>query len=395
MLAYTGTDTVLQNYVQLYNNLIKGFSTIPVASPTKYLGFRAIVTQLIKIIDFSKAKDGCDFHLMSDFPEISDQYKNSYILVKQNLRYIKSDGTYDTVKIDDFDKFSKMLKDINKDNAKKIHLSTEQVHQLITSNGSHTPNDNSWYTENKQNILDEFDEIINKGEDLNFTLTPADEDNYDNLLRETRYARYMAKDIKKGVSLTLLATVNLVFHPQKTYDKFKLACSNPGEVGKAMYTEATQHPWRFCSSFLTSAGINWGIGKAVGNISIPFGRGNPAPPTFPDMSTSFNEIGRQVPRYVTPDQIANLPKLVPPTSISLAPVAQTAVLGNQVVNTDKEKFMVEEEKETKIEFGDVELSIQEKEYLILINKALDNCDKPLDDRRKEFMENVSRVANSM
>jgi hypothetical protein len=77
---------------------------------------------------------------MSIFPENLEQYKNSYMWIEatKELRYIKYDGTYETVKIDNLNKFLKTLESINKKKANKIHLSQKQANELITSNEGHT-----------------------------------------------------------------------------------------------------------------------------------------------------------------------------------------------------------------------------------------------------------------
>jgi hypothetical protein len=82
---------------------------------------------------------GCDLHVMSEIPKDILNYKNSYILLRSELKYIKDDTAVETVTINDVEKLLRSLKTINKSNAKRIHLSDEQVKSLITSNGGHTP----------------------------------------------------------------------------------------------------------------------------------------------------------------------------------------------------------------------------------------------------------------
>ncbi|KTD23902.1 putative secreted esterase [Legionella lansingensis] len=84
---------------------------------------------------------GCDLHLMSELPQSSTQYKNSYIFIKKNdtqeLYYIKPDGEYEKIKIINFNLFEKKINDIKNKDETKLHLSEEQIKEIITSNGGH------------------------------------------------------------------------------------------------------------------------------------------------------------------------------------------------------------------------------------------------------------------
>lgn len=55
---------------------------------------------------FFRAVKTHHLHLMSELPENPEQYKNSYIFLKESgvkeLYYIKPDGKYEKVKINDF-----------------------------------------------------------------------------------------------------------------------------------------------------------------------------------------------------------------------------------------------------------------------------------------------------
>lgn len=85
---------------------------------------------------------GCDLHLMSELPESSSGYKNSYIFIKkddiQELYYVKSDGEYEKATIDDFTLFEEKINAIKKKDNPKLHLSEEQIKEIVTSNGGHT-----------------------------------------------------------------------------------------------------------------------------------------------------------------------------------------------------------------------------------------------------------------
>ncbi|MCL9685325.1 hypothetical protein [Legionella maioricensis] len=86
---------------------------------------------------------GCDFHLMSKLPESPAQYKNSYIFIKTNdtqeLYYIKHDGEYEKAKIVDFKLFEEKINAIKNKDETQLHLSQEQIKEIVTSNGGHTP----------------------------------------------------------------------------------------------------------------------------------------------------------------------------------------------------------------------------------------------------------------
>jgi hypothetical protein len=80
---------------------------------------------------------GCDLYLMPELPNDFTLFTNSYILVGNNLTYIKLDAIPERVNISNNEMFLDKLKAINISKAKKIHLSDIQVKDLITSNGGH------------------------------------------------------------------------------------------------------------------------------------------------------------------------------------------------------------------------------------------------------------------
>lgn len=97
-------------------------------------------------------------HLMWPLPSILQEYKNSYIFTnepptfgefywirdpssfdkKKKLYYVDAHGIAEIVKINGIVMFSKTIKELNQDEAKKIYLSNEQLNRLITLNGGHT-----------------------------------------------------------------------------------------------------------------------------------------------------------------------------------------------------------------------------------------------------------------
>ena len=84
-----------------------------------------------------------DLHLMSEFPNSTTPYKNSYLFIKsensQQLYYVKPDGNYKEVKSFDFDSFTVQLTAINKEDADILHLSYEQVYEMIIAKGGYSP----------------------------------------------------------------------------------------------------------------------------------------------------------------------------------------------------------------------------------------------------------------
>ncbi|AMP89421.1 toprim domain-containing protein [Legionella pneumophila] len=93
---------------------------------------------------FFRAVKTHHLHLMSELPENPEQYKNSYIFLKESgvkeLYYIKPDGKYEKVKINDFNLIEEKIKAINnKDTNKLILLSKEEIKEIITLNGGHSP----------------------------------------------------------------------------------------------------------------------------------------------------------------------------------------------------------------------------------------------------------------
>ncbi|HAU1150683.1 TPA: hypothetical protein JBI12_01835 [Legionella pneumophila] len=93
---------------------------------------------------FFRAVKTHHLHLMSELPENPAQYKNSYIFLKKNdtkeLYYIKPDGKYEKVKINDFNLIEEKINAIkNKDANQLILLSKEEIKDIITLNGGHAP----------------------------------------------------------------------------------------------------------------------------------------------------------------------------------------------------------------------------------------------------------------
>lgn len=119
-------------------------------------------SELLNLIDIDTLMravypaEGSRLHLMPQLPSPSmrpsslykdarfTSYKESYILAteKNELYYIKLNGTCERVSIADFPKFLQDLQALNKEGAKEIILPNKQkeiVSSLITSNGGHTP----------------------------------------------------------------------------------------------------------------------------------------------------------------------------------------------------------------------------------------------------------------
>ncbi|WP_454784842.1 hypothetical protein [Legionella sp. WA2024007413] len=96
--------------------------------------------------NLSKLSTGCELYIGSELPEKADQLaKNSYIFINTNdtkkLYYIKPDGKYEQVKIDNFGTFEQEISVLKKDNkdASQIHLDAEHIEKLVTANGGHIP----------------------------------------------------------------------------------------------------------------------------------------------------------------------------------------------------------------------------------------------------------------
>ncbi|HAT1881174.1 TPA: hypothetical protein I8Z36_002928 [Legionella pneumophila] len=86
---------------------------------------------------------GYDLHLMSELPQSTEQYKNSYLFIKKGdtreLYYIKPDGKDEKVEINDFNLFEETINAIKNKDETKLHLSEKQIKEIVTSNGGHTP----------------------------------------------------------------------------------------------------------------------------------------------------------------------------------------------------------------------------------------------------------------
>lgn len=86
---------------------------------------------------------GCELRIMPALPEKPSQYKNSYLFIKQNdtqeLYYVMPSGKYEKVTINDFNVFAENINAINHNDETTLHLSEEQIKDIITSNGGHAP----------------------------------------------------------------------------------------------------------------------------------------------------------------------------------------------------------------------------------------------------------------
>jgi serine/threonine protein kinase len=100
-----------------------------------------LVMRKFKGKNLRELKGGCDLYIMKALPKNENliKYKNSYILVGEELTYIKDDATVERDIIGDNKKFLEGLQDTVKGKPKKIPLSGKQVKDLITSNGGHAP----------------------------------------------------------------------------------------------------------------------------------------------------------------------------------------------------------------------------------------------------------------
>ncbi|MDI9817913.1 MULTISPECIES: hypothetical protein [unclassified Legionella] len=87
--------------------------------------------------------EGCDLHLVSELPNTPAEYKNSYIFITKDdtrkLYYIKSDEVCETVEINNFDLFEEKISNIERKDKTTLHLNKEQIKEVITLNGGHTP----------------------------------------------------------------------------------------------------------------------------------------------------------------------------------------------------------------------------------------------------------------
>lgn len=84
---------------------------------------------------------GTALHLLSEFPQEDavSSYKNSYILVAETLYYIKQDGSFDPVPIQDNTLFTDHINALNPNKVAtlKLFLSNSEIKTLITDNGGY------------------------------------------------------------------------------------------------------------------------------------------------------------------------------------------------------------------------------------------------------------------
>lgn len=86
---------------------------------------------------------GTAFYFFSELPQAAAilNYKNSYILVGEQLHYVNQDGSIQLVPISDRTLFNQNVEALNPDKATtlKLFLSHSEIQTLITKNGGHTP----------------------------------------------------------------------------------------------------------------------------------------------------------------------------------------------------------------------------------------------------------------
>ncbi|STX50741.1 Uncharacterised protein [Legionella busanensis] len=180
-------DTVLSNYideaccnslqtfektyvdqVQMATGIFNGYLYFDAHASYEEEDNNNIMARLRLILGVNQA--GCDLHLMSKLPADHSPYKGSYIFIKENdtreLHYIKPNGQAEQVPINNFDLFEQQINHIKKEGELKLHLSEQQIKEIVKSNGG--------YTHQIKNIKDLMDSSIN-----NFKKNPA-ETKYDN-----------------------------------------------------------------------------------------------------------------------------------------------------------------------------------------------------------------------
>lgn len=106
---------------------------------------RGLNANIFHLNDLSalERRKGCDLHLMSELPNTSDQYLNSYLYVRKNdaqkLYYVQFDGEYEKAEIKNIHLFEKQINSLKSKDESKLYLSEHQIEEFITSNGGHTP----------------------------------------------------------------------------------------------------------------------------------------------------------------------------------------------------------------------------------------------------------------
>jgi len=83
---------------------------------------------------------GCDVFPMRSFPDNNhlEPYKNHYILVGHELKYVTPRGEYENVELTDSWMLVQGVEKIRKVGEDKVHLSYKQARNLITLNGGHS-----------------------------------------------------------------------------------------------------------------------------------------------------------------------------------------------------------------------------------------------------------------
>lgn len=128
------TDAVIKYLSSAYENdqqIFKGF-----IEGTRKLNGRLFYNLNVNNVVIS---GGCHLYLMPTLPDDLKDFKDSYILVNEQLYYIHN-GTSEKIIIKDFNQFRAELNILSNNTVEQpIPLTDKQVQELITLNGGHTP----------------------------------------------------------------------------------------------------------------------------------------------------------------------------------------------------------------------------------------------------------------
>lgn len=87
----------------------------------------------------TESAKGIDLHILTALPGNTKDYANSYILVGKELHYVKSDGTLESNILKNTSELMNLANMSQGAGNRKINLKNEQVLELITKKGGHTP----------------------------------------------------------------------------------------------------------------------------------------------------------------------------------------------------------------------------------------------------------------
>ena len=104
-----------------------------------------VYAPIVQFMEYFNELYGRTLFLTQEMPADLTPYKSNYLLINDELRYVKHDGTVENVPINDSELFKqvlhKLMEEAHPKHSDKLLLSVSYIKNLITKNGGHDPFD--------------------------------------------------------------------------------------------------------------------------------------------------------------------------------------------------------------------------------------------------------------